>query len=69
MTGLASVELNELGPDQLKVDPAISVAVRFSEFPVHTGELLPSVGAVGIGFMVTVIVAVDKQVPRVAVTV
>ena len=69
MLGDASKDVKELGPVQLKVEPAMSVAVKLSVVPEHAGDELLSVGAGGMGFTVTLIVAVDEQDPRVAVTV
>ena len=45
------------------------VAVRFNAVPEHIGELLPNVGAGGVGLMVTVVVPKFLHDPRVTVTV
>jgi hypothetical protein len=42
MAGVALVEVNELGPDQLYVPPP--VAVKFKVAPAHIGLLLLAVG-------------------------
>jgi len=43
-----------LGPVQEYVAPPIGEAVKFNGDPSQTGELLPAIGADGIGLTVTV---------------
>ena len=48
------MDVNPFGPVQVYVAPAIVLAVKFKVAPAQIGELLPAVGAAGIGFTVTV---------------
>ena len=56
MVGSSFVELKLFGPVHAYVAPTTVFAVRFRVFPEHTGVLLPTVGAAGVGFTVTDIV-------------
>jgi len=55
------------GPDHANVDPGNPVAVKLSEPPEHTGELLPNIG-VGVTFIDTIVEAVLVHVPILTVT-
>jgi hypothetical protein len=69
MDGFCNDDVNPLGPVQEYVAPAMLLAVRLSVDPEHTGELLPAVGATGIGFTTTAVVLTLLVQPlRVAVT-
>ena len=46
--GFCSPDAKPFGPVQLKVDPAVLVAVKSSAVPEHTGELLVNTGAGGV---------------------
>ena len=69
IVGFCSTDVKPLGPTQLKVEPAVVVAVRFNALPEHTIELLVSVGAGGVGLITTTVVADELHVPSIAVTV
>lgn len=56
MDGFWEEEVNPFGPVHEYVAPAMFDAVRFSVDPSHTGELLPAVGAAGVGFTTTLTV-------------
>jgi hypothetical protein len=67
--GSSNADTNAGGPVQEYVAPATVVDVRFIVAPEHTGELLPAVGAAGIGFTTTTIVPAGPVQPTtVAVT-
>ena len=66
MLGVALVEVNPFGPDQLYVPPP--VAVKFKAEPTHIGLLLLAV-ATGKALIVTVVEVVAVQPLEVTVTV
>ena len=67
--GFCTADVNAEGPVQAYVAPATVVAVKLIVEPEHTGELLPAVGAAGVGFTTTVAVpAALAQPPTVTVT-
>jgi hypothetical protein len=55
--GFCNADVNPFGPVQEYVAPAIVFAVKFKVDPTHNGPLLPGVGADGIGYITTVVVA------------
>ena len=61
--------MKAFGPVQLYVAPAIALAVKFNVPPKQIGLLLPAVGAAGIGFTITVVVAGELAHPLLAITV
>ena len=63
------VALNPLGPVQLYVAPPTAVAFRLSVDPSQMALLLEAVGAAGVGFTVTLIVAGLAAHPSLAITV
>ena len=65
--GYCSVDVKPSGPDHANVDPGRPVAVKLSEPPEHTGELLPNIG-VGVTLMETIVDAVLVHVPILTVT-
>ena len=58
MFGFCSEEENPFGPVHEYVAPTILLAVKFNVLPAQIGELLPAVGAPGVGLTVTVTVPV-----------
>ena len=60
--GFWFVDAKPLGPVQLYVVPETVLAVRFNVLPASSGPLLPAVGALGVGLMVTV--ALPDAVPE-----
>ena len=76
IVGSSNADENALGPVQEQVAPATVFEVRFIVAPAQTGELLPAVGATGVGFTTTTVVAtglvhpatvtVKEQVPAIA---
>lgn len=67
--GSSREEVKAFGPVQLYVAVPMVFELKLKGLPVHTGELLPGIGAVGIGFTVTVTVAIFEQVVNVLVPV
>ena len=65
MDGFCVVDVKPLGP--LQFMPAPTVDVRFRVCPAHMGLLLPNTGTGGIGFTVTLTVAVAEVQPLAAV--
>jgi hypothetical protein len=61
--GFCEDDVNVFGPDHEYVAPVIVLAVRFNTWPLHTGVLLPTVGAVGIGFTVTLTIPAGPAHP------
>ena len=57
IVGFCKVEVKPLGPVHAYVPPATAAAKRFIWLPVHTGLLLVAVGALGVRFTVTGVVA------------
>jgi len=55
-TGFCEVEVKLPGPDQLYVAPPTVLAVKLISLPEQIGELLPAVGAAGVGKTDTVTV-------------
>ena len=53
ITGFCEAEEKLFGPDQEYTPPANVVAVKLKSPPTQTGVLLPTVGAVGVGVIVT----------------
>ena len=69
MDGFCVDEENPFGPVHEYVAPTMLLAVKFNVLPAQMGELLPAVGAAGMGFTVTVTVpAGPVHPPTVAVT-
>ena len=56
MDGFCVDEENPFGPVQEYVAPTMLLAVKFNVLPAQIGELLPAVGAAGVGLTVTVVV-------------
>jgi hypothetical protein len=56
IVGFCAVDVKLLGPVQLYVAPAVNVAVKLSVEPAHKVELLPAVGADGIGLTVALVI-------------
>jgi ABC-type uncharacterized transport system ATPase subunit len=63
------VDVNPFGPVQLYVAPGTVVAVKFKVDPAQIGELLPAVGAAGIGCTTTVTVPTGLTQPAALVAV
>ena len=61
--GSSIVEVNVAGPVHAYVAPATVLEVNKMVEPVHTGELLPAVGAAGIGFTTIVTVPAKLEQP------
>jgi len=69
MEGFCEDEEKPFGPVHEYVAPTILLAVKFKVLPAQIGELLPAVGAAGIGLTVTVTVPAGPVQPfTVAVT-
>ena len=69
MVGFCDVDVNDAGPVQLYVAPAIVLAVKLNVCPAHIGELAAAVGATGGMFTETLTVPADPVHPAtVAVT-
>ena len=69
MDGFCNTDEKAFGPVQEYVAPAITLAERFKGEPTQTGLLLPAVGAIGAGFITTVVVPAGPVHPAtVAVT-
>lgn len=67
--GSSKADVNVAGPVQLYVAPAIVLDVKLIVEPTQSGELLPAVGAAGVAFTTTVVVAaVLVHPPTVTVT-
>lgn len=64
IVGFCADDVNVFGPVQLYVAPATNEAVRLSGSPSQIGELLPAVGAAGVGFTTTVTVPAGDVQPR-----
>jgi hypothetical protein len=67
--GFCNAELKLFGPVQEYVAPAIKLAVKFKVLPSQIGPLLPAVGAIGVGFTTTRVVAGELEQPLFATTV
>ena len=57
ITGFCKLEVNPFGPVQLYTPPDCPVVLRFKVDPSHSGPLLEAVGATGIRFTTTLVVA------------
>ena len=69
MDGFCVADEKLFGPLHEYVAPATLLAVRFKVDPAQIGELLDAVGAAGVGFTVTTVVATELVQPAtVAVT-
>ena len=67
--GFCNDDVNPPGPVQLYVAPNIVDAVKLIDDPIHTGELLPAVGATGGGLTIrSVVPGNEVQPPDVIVT-
>ena len=56
IVGFCTFDVNELGPVQLYVAPAIADAVKLIVLPAHKVAVPPAVGAAGAGLTTTVVV-------------
>jgi hypothetical protein len=65
IVGFCAVEVNELGPLQLKVAPTVEVEVKLKVWPEHKGELAPIVNTVGVWLTTTLIVRVALAQPEI----
>src|ERR1043165_7795781 len=69
MEGSSSEEVNPPGPFQEYVAPPTVLEVRFNVLPEQIGELLPAVGAAGVGLTTTAVEAGELAQPLLAITV
>jgi hypothetical protein len=63
IVGFCCAEVKPFGPVQLNAAPAIALVVRFRSSPIQIGLFDPAVGARGMGFTTTVVVAAGLVQP------